>query len=96
MDYSHTQFRGLYYRFIISTCHQYLVVLSSYLIGTSCVKIYVCLCNQDLLTRPISDGDSKAHAMMLAEQTYRVSDDINVQVKKLDCVGHVQKDQSQY
>ena len=37
----------------------------------------------------ISDGDSKAHSMILAEQPYGASDD--VQVKKLDCVGHVQK-----
>lgn len=37
----------------------------------------------------ISDGDSKSHAMILEEQPYGTKSD--EQVKKLDCVGHVQK-----
>lgn len=37
----------------------------------------------------ISDGDSKSHGMILEEQPYGSNPD--QQVKKLDCVGHVQK-----
>ena len=37
----------------------------------------------------ISDGDSKSHGIILEEQPY--GSDPDQQVKKLDCVGHVQK-----
>ena len=40
-------------------------------------------------TKLISDGDSKTHALLLEEQPYGPEPD--VQVQKMDCVGHVQK-----
>ena len=37
----------------------------------------------------VSDGDSKTHSLLVREGVY--SSDLDDQVEKLDCVGHVQK-----